>query len=93
MLNGALRNNILVVILIFALSFCGCQTQLMPTPNLYIVSAENPLADVKPGLRSNKVNVLYVTDRKVKDRVDGVLEGYELLVAVVAHHSLVGKVV
>jgi hypothetical protein len=35
----------------------------MPTPNLYAQSESDPFADVPPALQSNKVDVLYLTDR------------------------------
>jgi len=37
---------------------------LMPTPNLYARTPDNPFADVPPALRTNTVDVLYVTDRE-----------------------------
>lgn len=46
----------------------GGTHELVPTPNLYADSAENPFADVPVGFRNNLVDVLYVTDRR---RVDG----------------------
>lgn len=42
---------------------CGAAPQLMPTPNLYVGRGNAPFADVPPELRSNRVEVLYVTDR------------------------------
>ena len=47
----------------------GCSNrQLMPTPNLYLAQGDgkNPFADVPPKLQNNKVDVLFVTDRKPK---------------------------
>jgi len=47
-----------------ALSLTGCSDRpLMPTPNLYLGRDDNPFADVPVEFRSNKVDVLYVTDR------------------------------
>lgn len=37
--------------------------ELMPTPNVYLPPGENPFADVPEALRSNLLDVLYVTDR------------------------------
>jgi esterase/lipase superfamily enzyme len=42
----------------------GCATpSLMPTPNLYSRTSDNPFADVPPAFRTNRVDVLYLTDR------------------------------
>ena len=37
---------------------------LMPTPNLYAHTSDNPFADVALPLRTNTVDVVYVTDRE-----------------------------
>lgn len=42
---------------------CGCQHQLMPTPNLYSHGSDDAFAHVPPEYRNNEVDVLYVTDR------------------------------
>jgi esterase/lipase superfamily enzyme len=43
----------------------GCGgPELMPTPNLYASTPDNPFADVPPLLRSSTVDVVYVTDRE-----------------------------
>ena len=39
---------------------------LMPTPNLYAHTPDNPFPDVPPTLRTNTVDVVYVTDREPK---------------------------
>jgi len=54
--------SLLTITLVFILS--GCQTKLMKTPNLYLNSKTNPFANVAQQFRNNKVDVLYVTDRK-----------------------------
>jgi len=42
----------------------GCATpSLMPTPNLYGRTSDNPFADVPPAFRTSTVDVLYLTDR------------------------------
>lgn len=42
----------------------GCATpSLMPTPNLYGHTSDNPFADVQPAFRTNTVDILYLTDR------------------------------
>lgn len=47
--------------------------QLIPTPNLYINSDQNPFLDVPPAFRNNEVNVLYVTDRQPVEQKDETL--------------------
>jgi esterase/lipase superfamily enzyme len=37
---------------------------LMPTPNLYAHTPDNPFPDVPPALRTSTVDVVYVTDRE-----------------------------
>jgi esterase/lipase superfamily enzyme len=52
----------------------GCPgPHLMPTPNVYVQTPSNPFADVAPSLRTNTVDVLYATDRKLVPRDDGTL--------------------
>jgi len=47
-----------------ALALAGCGgPELMPTPNLYTLTDDNPFADVPPSLRSNAVDLIYATDR------------------------------
>jgi len=42
----------------------GCATpSLMPTPNLYGHTSDNPFAAVPPVFRTNTVDILYLTDR------------------------------
>jgi len=42
----------------------GCASpSLMPTPNLYGHTSDNPFADVPPVFRTNTVDVIYATDR------------------------------
>ncbi len=55
----------------------GCQRQLMPTPNLYAESDENPWAELPSELQGTTVDVLYLTDREPRERSDGrVTYGY-----------------
>lgn len=53
-------------LLLAMLMGAGCQqgVQLMPTPTLYTRGDVDPLADVPPALQNNRVEVLYLTDRK-----------------------------
>lgn len=48
------------------LMLCGCHTELMPTPNLYLSQTvcNETFANLSSEFRSSKVDVLYVTDRK-----------------------------
>jgi esterase/lipase superfamily enzyme len=58
-----------------AIAIAGCQTQLMPTPNIY-ASGEYELypADLDPALRSSEIELLYFTDRAPEQGKDGRLE-------------------
>jgi esterase/lipase superfamily enzyme len=51
----------------------GCQTKLMPTPNLYTYTDDNPWADLSPELQGTTVDLLYMTDRNPIERPDGSL--------------------
>jgi esterase/lipase superfamily enzyme len=56
----------------------GCQQELMPTPNLYVQSNDNPFEAVPQSLQSNRVEVLYATDRApAQGRKGGLRYGYE----------------
>ena len=46
---------------------CGGKPQLMPTPNLYATGDPAPFADVPPERRSNHLEILYLTDRKLEE--------------------------
>jgi esterase/lipase superfamily enzyme len=43
---------------------CSSSVPLMPTPNIYASGSREPFPDVPPEFQNNKVEVLYVTDRK-----------------------------
>ena len=56
-----------LVVLISAGAGCGNKPpQLMPTPSLFARGDVNPFLDVPAELQSNKVDVLYVTDRAME---------------------------
>lgn len=56
----------------------GCQQELMPTPNLYAKAKENPFQNVPQALQSNRVEVVYATDRApARDKKDRLQYGYE----------------
>src|SRR3954465_6624661 len=59
------RHRLLLLPLLLALaSGCGGPLGLMPTPNIYARGYADPLENVPPQLQTNKVDVLYMTDRK-----------------------------
>ena len=68
-MNKALRSLLPAVLALVALG--GCQTKLMPTPNLYVYADENPWAELPPELQTTTVDLLYVTDREPIERTDG----------------------
>ena len=43
---------------------CSKTPSLMPTPNVYAQGLINPFEEVPPALQNNRVEVLYLTDRK-----------------------------
>ncbi len=61
-----------------ALLLAGCAGHpLMPTPNLYVDGTVNPFPDVPAELQSNRVELLYLTDRvPEKDAGDRFNYGY-----------------
>ena len=82
MMKPVIKNDwvlfFLVFCLLLTLAGCGSKTYLMPTPNVYTHPDLNPFADVPPVLQSNKVSVLYVTDRVPTKQTPGHWEyGYE----------------
>ena len=65
-----------------ALSCCliaGCgDRELIPSPNLYVLSEDDPYENVPEHFRTNEVDVLYVTDRARTDKDPGAIAyGYE----------------
>jgi esterase/lipase superfamily enzyme len=59
---------------LLVLALAGCQTHLMPTPNIYASGKYQLYGELDPSLRTNQVDLLYVTDRapiEKKDRVTG----------------------
>ena len=71
-----MRQNIVLAVCIALVlpAAIGCgRRPLMPTPNLYLGQDDDPFAEVPAGLQSNKVDVLYVTDRKPLASKDGTL--------------------
>jgi esterase/lipase superfamily enzyme len=65
-----------VALLFLGLLLAGCSStpKLMPTPNIYADGGGYPESSVPSGLKSNKVDLLFVTDRAPEMTVDGTLE-------------------
>src|SRR4051812_49234738 len=61
---SAFKLSLVTACLLICLVGCSSKTELMPTPNVYARAEFNPFAQVPPELQNNKVDVLYVTDRK-----------------------------
>ena len=58
------RAALLTLILSALILAAGCGgTMLMPTPNLYALTPDNPFPDVPSCFRTNTVDILYATDR------------------------------
>lgn len=68
----------------------GCARTVMPTPNIYANSVQPPFRELAPELKSNKVDVLYVTDRKAEKDDSGDIEyGFERSPAVAYGSAIV----
>ncbi len=65
-----------VAALFLTLLLVGCSSapKLMPTPNIYADGGSYPESNVPPGLKSNKVDLLFVTDRAPETTADGTLK-------------------
>ncbi len=65
-----------VAVLFLALLLIGCSSapKLMPSPNIYTGGGSYPESGVPPGLKSNEVDLLFVTDRAPETTADGTLE-------------------
>ena len=65
-----------VAALFLTLLLVGCSSapKLMPTPNIYADGGSYPESSVRPGLKSNKVDLLFVTDRAPETTADGTLK-------------------
>ena len=58
-------------------ALCGCQPQLMPTPNIYASGEYELFRDLAPELKTSSVDVLCVTDRTPIARDNGTIRyGY-----------------
>ena len=65
-----------VALMLLGLSVTGCAStpKLMPTPNIYVYDGGYPESSVAMGLRSNEVDLLFVTDRAPETTADGMLK-------------------
>jgi esterase/lipase superfamily enzyme len=68
-----IRAHIVLALVSLMLVGCSSTPKLMPTPNIYLDESGYPEASVPLGLRSNKVDLLFVTDRKPETSSDGSL--------------------
>jgi esterase/lipase superfamily enzyme len=70
-----MRIRIRLGLMFIALVLAGCSStpKLMPTPNIYLGDGGYPKSNVPEGLRTNKVDLLYVTDRAPETSKDGAL--------------------
>ncbi len=67
-------NPVTVFLLALLLVGCASTLELMPTPNVYADGSGYPESSVAPGLKSNEVDLLFVTDRAPETSDDGTLE-------------------
>lgn len=62
--SPAFKTLTLVFIAALVLGGCSGKEEMMPTPNVYAKGYRKLFTDVPPELQNNKVEVLYLTDRK-----------------------------
>lgn len=74
MITASQRRIPRAFLLILLLSATGCTTQLMPTPNIYVGSSQDAFDEVPAGLQTNKVEMIYVTDRARVESTDDYAE-------------------
>lgn len=68
-----IRTRIALVFIALVLVGCSSTPKLMPTPNIYADSGSYPESSVPVSLRSNEVDLLFVTDRVPETSADGTL--------------------
>jgi esterase/lipase superfamily enzyme len=68
------QNHIVLLLLSLMLVGCSASHKLMPTPNIYTNGGSYPDEDVPQGLKSSKVDLLFVTDRVPEIIADGLFE-------------------
>ena len=62
-----------LVLATLILTACSSTQKLMPTPNIYVDGGNYPELSVPQDLKSNKVDLLFVTDRAPETSADGSL--------------------
>jgi esterase/lipase superfamily enzyme len=71
------RNGVVLLLTVIALAGCATSRSLMPTPNLYASGRQKPFTKISPELKTNRVELFYVTDRKPeKDKNGRLVYGY-----------------
>jgi esterase/lipase superfamily enzyme len=68
-----IRIRLGLVFIALVLAGCSSTPKLMPTPNIYLGDGGYPELNVPEDLRTNKVDLLYVTDRAPETSKDGAL--------------------
>ena len=77
-MKRTLVRAVMVIVLVTGALFVGCAQELMPTPNLYAKAKQNPFQNVPRVLQSNRVEVVYATDRApTRDKKDKLRYGHE----------------
>ncbi|MBW2671131.1 MAG: hypothetical protein JRD87_14875, partial [Deltaproteobacteria bacterium] len=66
-----IRTCIALVFIALVLAGCSSTPKLMPTPNIYLGGGGYPESEIPLGLKSNKVELLFVTDRVPESSADG----------------------
>ena len=69
-----IQNPVVVLFLTLLLVGCSATHKLMPTPNIYTNGGSYPDGGVPHGLKSNEIDLLFVTDRDPKTSAGGTLE-------------------
>ena len=65
------RSGVVLLLAVIALAGCAGSRSLMPTPNLYASGREEPFTKISPELKTNRVDLIYVTDRKKEKDKNG----------------------
>lgn len=68
------QNPVVLLFLTLLLVGCSATSKLMPTPNIYTNAGSYPDWSVPHGLKSNEIDLLFVTDRDPETSADGKLE-------------------
>ena len=69
-----IQNFVVILCLTLLLVGCSATHKLMPTPNIYTNGGSYPDEDVPEGLKSNKIDLLFVTDRVPETSADNTLK-------------------